>query len=569
MANLPLRKLGEVGVVTDANPYDLPPNAFSNCNNVIFDEKRVQRSPVFKQVFNSIRSALSYDASVGSYDSQTASYESAEGSPTTDVRFVGSYQDPSTGEVVMICDRDGTVRTYPSGSLQFATPSAVTLVTNDEPWSHCQIAGKSVLARKGQTPYIRWIGVEPNYTYLEGDWPTGDQATVVRGFLDYIILLGTVKSGVEYPTMVKWSNPIGYADDTNSINWDPSNPSYIAGENVLGDLKTPIRDGLQLGNIFVIYAQDQVWIMEYTGSSYVFNFRRLFPTGGIVNTNCVVEVEGKHFVFGENDIYVHDGNSKRSIADGRVRRKIYQTIDRASQKAFFTLHDSVANLIYFCYKTKLDEVSYRNTQFCNRAAVYNYMEDTWSFMDLPNIVGGAETNISLIQNLYSQLNDSYELFNTNYVSFEGATPKLAIMLGATDTSNGLTESRVYAIDLPTAGLVNLPISLEALKESWVERVGIDLDETGAGLKNYKIITCIVPQATFDATDSKFTWSVGSTDLPNGAVTYYSTQDYYPERDYQLQMKVAGRYLAYRVGTTDIENFKLAGFDAEIREISRR
>lgn len=190
-------------------------------------------------------------------------------------------------------------------------------------------------------------------------------------------------------------------------------------------------------------------------------------------------------------------------------------------------------------------------------------------MDLPNIVGGAETNISLLQNLYSQLNDSYELFNTSYVSFEGTTPKLAIMLGATDTTNGLTESRVYAIDLPTAGLVNLPIELECLKESWVERIGVDLDDTGAGLKNYKIITCIVPQASFDASDSKFTWKVGASDLPNGAVTYYSSQDYFPEQDYQLQMKVAGRYLAYRVSTLDVENFRLSGFDAEIKEISRR
>ena len=568
MANLPVRQLGAVGIITDANPYDLPPNAFSNGNNVIFDEKRVQRSPVYKQVFNSVRSALSYDESSGSFDSQAFTYESAEGAPTTDVRFVSSYQDPSTGEVVLVADRDGTVRTYPNGHLEFATPGT-GLVTNDEPWSHAQIAGKSILARKGMTPYIRWIGVEPNYTLLEGDWPAGDQATVARGFLDYIILLGMVKGGTEYPTMVKWSNPIGYADDTNDINWDPSNPNFIAGENVLGDLKTNIRDGLQLGNVFVIYAQDQVWIMEYTGSSYVFNFRRLFPTGGIINTNCVVEVEGKHFVFGENDIYVHDGNSKRSIADGRVRRKVFSTIDRSSQKGFFTLHDSVSNLIYFCYKTKLDEVSYRNTQFCNRAAVYNYVEDTWSFMDLPNIVGGSEANISLIKNLYSELNDSFELFNTSYVSFEGTTPKLSIMLGATDVANGLTESRIYAIDLPTSGLVNLPIEPETLKESWVERVGLDMDETGAGLKNYKLITCIVPQASFDSTESSFNWKVGSSDLPNGAVTWYSDQTYYPEQDYQLQMKVGGRYLAYRVGTVDIENFRLSGFDAEIREISRR
>ena len=112
-------------------------------------------------------------------------------------------------------------------------------------------------------------------------------------------------------------------------------------------------------------------------------------------------------------------------------------------------------------------------------------------------------------------------------------------------------------------------AMETLKESWVERIGIDMDEQGSGLKNYKLITCIVPQASFDSTESSFNWKVGATDLPNGAITYYSDQTFYPEQDYQLQMKVAGRYLAYRVGTTDVENFRLSGFDAEIREISRR
>ena len=99
MATSPLRKLGAVGVVSDPSPYDLPPVALSDCNNVIFDEGRIQRAPVFKKLFNSIRSALSYDDSSGSYDSQVNSYESAEGDPTDSVRFVGSYQDPNSGEV--------------------------------------------------------------------------------------------------------------------------------------------------------------------------------------------------------------------------------------------------------------------------------------------------------------------------------------------------------------------------------------------------------------------------------------------------------------------------------------
>lgn len=568
MATSPLRSLGAVGVITDTNPYDLPGNAFSDCNNVIFEEKRVQRSPVFKQLFSSVRSSLAYDDSVGSFDSQSAVYESAEGAPTTSVRFVGSYQDPAVGEVVFICDKDGVVRTYPNGQLIFATPGS-GLVDNEEPWTHDQVAGMSILARKGMRPYIRNIKTDPNYTLIGGDWPTTSSASVVRGFLDYIIMLNVTHGTTEYPTMVKWSNPVEYGAATSTINWDPSNSNFVAGENIIGDLKTPIRDGGVLGNQFIIYAQDQVWLMEYTGSSFVFNFRRLFPTGGIINTNCWAEVEGKHFVFGEDDIYVHDGNTRKSIADGKVRRRIYQTIDRTTQRGFFTLHDSVSNLVYFCYRSRIDEVSYKSTQFCNRAAVYNYREDTWSFMDLPNIVGGAEANITLLQTLYSQLNTTFESYNTNYVTFETTTPKLSIMLGATDLTNGLTESRIYAIDLPSAGLVNLPISVETVKEAFVERVGIDLDEGGMSLRNYKIVTSIFPQSSFDSSTSSFTWKVGSADLPNNPVVWYSTQTFFPAQDYKLDMKVAGRYLAYRVSTTALENFKFSGFDVDVQQISRR
>ena len=117
MANVPLRNLGEIGVVTDANPYTLPSNAFSRGQNVIFDENRVQRAPLFKQLFPAIRSTLSYASSTGSFDSQTGTYDAAEGTSSSSSRFVGSYSDPSFGETVLVCDNDGVVRTYPNGNL--------------------------------------------------------------------------------------------------------------------------------------------------------------------------------------------------------------------------------------------------------------------------------------------------------------------------------------------------------------------------------------------------------------------------------------------------------------------
>lgn len=569
MPNLPLRQLGGVGVITDASPYDLPPNAFSAANNVIFSENRIQRAPVFKQLFNPIRSTLSYDSSTGTFDANPNVYNSAEGGSSNASRFVGSYTDPTAGETVFVADNDGTIRAYPGNVMSFQTPTSGG-VTNDNPWSHAQVAGLSFLARKGMQPYVRNIKTGSVYSLIAGDWPAGYTASVVRGFKGFCIMLGVNKSGVDYPTMVKWSNPIQYSSAIGSVVWDPTNTNYVAGESPIGDMKNPIRDGLALGEAFVIYSQNQLWLMEYRGDSSVFGFRRLPFEGGIVNTNCVVEVESKHFVFGDNDIYVHDGMTRESIADGRVRRRIFNTLDRNKQAACFVSHDSVSKLLHFCYATLQDEAAFAGTTFCNQAATYNYKNDTWTFMDLPNIVGGAEANASLVKDLFTDVTNSYTLYNTSYSSFSGGgTPKMSIMLGVYDQSKGLSDSCVYAIDLPTVGLVNLPANPETLKPAYVERVGVSLDTQGLPLRAYKTVQAAVPEAYFDDATGTFTFEFGSSDLPEQTPNYRSKAVFNPSTDYKIDMMVSGRYLAYKVSTSSISNFQLSGMDCEIKSLSKR
>jgi hypothetical protein len=314
-------------------------------------------------------------------------------------------------------------------------------------------------------------------------------------------------------------------------------------------MTTELRDGLSLGTNFILYSADQVWLMEYTGSSLIFNFRRLFPTGGIFNTNCVVEVEGKHYVFGEDDLYVHDGMSKQSIADKRIRRYVFNSINRDKRTAAFVHHDPVANLVYFCYQTVNPAPAWDGTQFCNQAAVYNYRSDTWSFMDLPNIVGGA------------------------YATYDASTgvTTVPVMLGVTDTANGLTESRVYALDLPAASVVAEDPHAETLQPAMAERVGLDLDdpETGLPLRHYKTVMGLVPQASLDEPGATLEWKVGSSDIPTEDVTWRTTTDFDPATDYKIDTKASGRYLAYQVTSDSAENFTLTGFDAEVKSTSKR
>lgn len=569
MAIFPVRELGKLGVFPDSNPYNIAANGFNDGNNVVFREGNITRSHVYKQLYPAIKSAKTWDSFSTDWDSATSiSYESAEGGNTNNARFVGSFADASNGESVVVCDNDGTVRAYPGGNLQIVTPG-VTLVNNEEPWSHAQVSGISVLSRPGMVPYARNLLSDSTYLSLgASNWGT-TTASVVRGYNDFLVALNVTKGSTNYPTMVKWCNPVSYGQTVASLDWDAASTTNSAGENVLGEMTSAIRDGLKLGTVFIIYSADQVWIMEYTGSSLVFNFRRLFSTGGVINTNCVVEVDNKHFVFGVDDIYVHDGMTKRSIADNRVRRAIFKNIDVNKTKRFFVNHDPVGSFIYFCYSTKANEVGFTNTEFCNKAAVYNYREDNWSFVDLPNIVGGAVSKLSLSSSGYVNTGDGYDSYNTAYLSFDDSSNRYPVMLGITDNTNGLTESRVYALDLPMLGTVNLPVSMETVRPAWVFRSGIDLDEVQAGLRGYKYINSIVPESEQDLSSGVFRWEVGASDTPGALVSFATTYDFNPTDDYKINTRAFGRYLAYKVTVDNANHFKFSGFDVEILSLNRR
>ena len=112
-----------------------------------------------------------------------------------------------------------------------------------------------------------------------------------------------------FPNRVRFSNLV----DANSVpdSWDETDTTKSAGFNDLVQMQTPIVDGLELGTNFVIYSSSEAILMEFVGGTFVFNFRKLFGDEGIINQNCVVEVDGKHFVFGNNEIYVTDGTTRR------------------------------------------------------------------------------------------------------------------------------------------------------------------------------------------------------------------------------------------------------------------
>jgi hypothetical protein len=209
-------------------------------------------------------------------------------------------------------------------------------------------------------------------------WPEFTSCAVIRPYKNYLVALDITKNtGQRYPVMVKWSDP---ADAGGvPLSWDETSPETQAGESLLPDTSGRAIDGLALNDNFFIYKSDSVWAMSFTGGVFVFNFRRVFADDGIMGRDCVAEIEGKHYVVGTNDIYVHDGTQKSSVVDDVVRDFFFSDLhDEYKHKVKVVYHSPTSEL--WVYYPSHESVAGEQ----DKAMVFNTDQGDWTFRDLPD-----------------------------------------------------------------------------------------------------------------------------------------------------------------------------------------
>lgn len=538
MPNLPLRSLGDVGVITDQDPFNLPLNAYTRAKNVRFDQGNIRRSPAFRDV---------KDLSIVP-------------------AFVEGIYNAAGYDSLIIVDTSFDIYTMTNNTVTLdynssAGTTTAPLVTATS------LANVLYLNREDQTPLYKTPAMN-NFAPLV-NWPSGYKCKALRTFGDFLIALHTTESATEFPTRVRFSN-IALANAAPD-SWDASDTTKSAGFNDLVEMDTPIVDGASLGANFLIYSASQVWLMEFVGGTFIFNFRKLFNDVGVINTNCVVEVAGRHYVFDQNDIYTTDGVSRQSIVDGRVKDYIFNGIDSTSTGRCFVQYDPQREEIYFCYKSADDMAEFTNGEGCNRAAVYNYINDTWSFLDLPNVYSGSTANVDTVATYDSvAATDIYSTYGGTYASQDSGFTRHVLMASQQNTTDGLTSARIYGLDgINQDSLLSQTLNTVATKAPLIERIGIDLDESGLPLTGYKNIRRIAPQFSTVASNKNFSVTFGAADFPNNVPSYETTQTYDSSSNYKIDSRAAGRYLSYKVETPDNKDFALSGFDFDVVSTGRR
>lgn len=542
--NLPLRGLGTVGIVTDVHPYDLPAPALSAGVNVRFDNGKISRAPVNRRIYE--------------YGGSEASHQPA---------YLFSIPPISTGAEQLISVQNDFDKIYSVTGSTLTDVTHAGAVANDtlEPFTSAFLGNVAYLNRKSRVP-LKMAQSDSVFEDLP-NWDSTWRAGVFRSYKDYLVALNVTKGAVDYPAMIKWSDATLYNDVPGS--WDEGDPTTQAGENTLNDMRGPIIDGLALRDSFIIYGDNEVWSMDFTGGTFVFNFRKRFDDVGILSTNCVVEVDGNHFVFDAFDLYRHDGTSKQSIAHSRVKEFVFGGLIKDLKYLCFVAHNPKLNEVRFYYPSNDRYAYYAPTNGCNRAAVYNYRNDTWSFDDAPNVTAATLATLTTGETWASSDPTPWSEMGGTYMSSSDTEDRHTMFASRSDSLAGLTASRIYGLDLITGGRLTRAVDAETIRDAQAERIGVDLDENGTPLRAYKCVLGVYPQLSLDEDGTTIELAFGANDVVGASPAWDVYQSFDPETMTKLDSRVAGRYLGWRMRLSGNGDFGLSGMDVTTSIRGRR
>ena len=179
---VPVENVGEKGIVKDINAWQLPPNVWTDGNNIRAEHGAIQKSPGFLEVMASCPIVPYY---ITNLEVGAANYWIVGGTAKIYVHDGSSWTD----------------LTRASGGDYSATAK--------ENWTSTVLGGILIMANGYDDPQF-WAlssGVPSTGTKMADltNWPASTECFSLRAFRSFLIALNVTKSSVPYTRLVKWS----------------------------------------------------------------------------------------------------------------------------------------------------------------------------------------------------------------------------------------------------------------------------------------------------------------------------------------------------------------------------
>jgi len=431
----------------------------------------------------------------------------------------------------------------------------VSMSTTATEWQAVQLGSYFIITNNSAVDNPHWTSAALAQMVDLPGWPTTYKCNVLSVYKNILVAVGISKSGGsgEESRMVKWSHP--FADGDTQTYWDHTDPTLLAGETLLaepgGNLTAlqPVRDSL------MIYFERRTWKADFIGGEYVLEFKKVFEDDGCVGPLSHAITSDGAVVFGYRDIYVHDGFSKQSISDQKNTRYLYDTLN-LNFKPVAAYYPKRNEVVFLCrsYSSGDGNLFFIANSIHNYAFTQVVAELNGNGI-LKHIAVGPRPADSSVN--YSGLtSETYEDFgDTTYAQMSGADETVSLL--------GVSSYSGVVWNMDYAGATN-PVTTFR-RDAMIEHRAIDLDEAGEGANKIIYLNRIIPQMAGQGV-VKFT--VGTHATAEGSIDWKAsvTYDLDDDTDYAVDVRAAGRYLAYRIEPNDTSNpalFSLNGLDIEI------
>ena len=668
MALIPIDQVGQVGIVKETSPWQLPPNVWSDGNNIKTDEGSIKKTPGYAEVMKTcpvapyhiiqltlgtpefwvvsgltaiyaydntslstlLNGAINDSATTITVDS-TANFESI-GTITVgaeNITYTGKTSTTFTGctrgadsTSAAAHDDDSTVNRATKWYNITRTSGAYS-ATADENWTSTIIGGVLVMTNNVDKPQFWELtdGVPlsstkmqdltnwPSLTALNGalndsattvtvdsteDFPTSGTVTIgsedisytgktdttftgctrganstsaaahdddaavyvtvytksIRAFRSFLVALNVTRGGVSYPRVVKWSTEAGIQGVPSS--WNETTSTVDAGEYELADTKGDILDGLQLRDTFMIYKEDATYSMSFVGTPFIFSFRQLSPTIGAISKNCVAEFDGGHAIFGKGNFYINDGQRLKPILPQKLKEYVFTTLDGAQINKCFVAADYGRTEILFCFTA-----DGALTNHPNKAIVWNYITNTFTIRDLPDLAHIGYGNVGN---------------PTTSTTWASTTTSWAGTTGPWTMSYDLQDKVLLFADpantkLYRDGSGNREDTADMV--SYIERTGLTMN--GQGQPDHttvKRISSIWPKMSISGSDSINVY-LGTQMSTEGGISWNAPVTFDPNTQSKVSVRGTGKLYAVRFESTTDMNWELDGYSIEVDNVGKR
>ena len=668
MALIPIDQVGQIGIVKETSPWQLPPNVWSDGNNIKTDEGSIKKTPGYAEVmatcpvspYHIIQLTLGTPefwvvcglAGIYCYDntSKTTLLDGGINNSVTTITVDSTTDFEAIGTVTIGAENisyTGKTSTTFTGctsgaaSTSAAAHSADATVTRstkwstitrtsgaysataDENWTSTIIGGVLVMTNNIDKPQFWELsdGVPlsntkmqdltnwPSLTLLNGaindsvttltvdsteDFPTSGTVTIgtedisytgktnttftgctrganstsaaahsdddpvfvsvycksMRAFRSFLVALNINRGGVSYPRVVKWSTQAGIQGVPSSWNETPS--TVDAGEYELADTKGDILDGLQLRDTFMIYKEDATYSMSFVGTPFIFSFRQLSPTIGAISKNCVAEFDGGHAIFGKGNFYINDGQRLKPILPQKLKEYVFTTLDGAQINKCFVAADYGRTEILFCFTA-----DGAPTNQPNKAIVWNYITNTFTIRDLPDLAHIGYGNVGN---------------PTTSTTWASTTTSWAGTTGPWTMSYDLQDKVLLFADpantkLYRDGSGNREDTADMV--SYIERTGLTMN--GQGQPDHttvKRISSIWPKMSISGSDSINVY-LGTQMSTEGGISWNAPVTFNPNTQSKVSVRGTGKLYAVRFASTTDMNWELDGYSIEVDNVGKR